>query len=119
MRNRRWMYAVVTGLLLAGAARSVLAQNQGKDKETKEPTKEAAAPAPKRYLFEMRNKPWSGVFEWLVDQTGVPFSGENQPPAGTMTFIAPRVGNQPKMFTMPEIIDLINENLLPKKFLLL
>ncbi len=71
MRNRRWMYALLTGLALAGAARSVLAQNETKDKEpAKEPAKEATREGAssketakdKRYLFEMRNKPWAGVF---------------------------------------------------------
>src|SRR5438132_131851 len=24
------------------------------------------------YAFEMRDKPWGAVFEWLTDQTGIP-----------------------------------------------
>src|SRR5262245_5405211 len=141
MHDRRWTFALLTGLLIAGAARSVLAQNDSKAQPAKEPGKEATAPktdetkaqpgkepgregtAPKSkektYVFEMRNKPWAGVIEWLVDNTGLPFISDNTPPTGTFTYVAPRTGLNPKALTMSEIFDVVNENLIAKKFVLI
>jgi type II secretory pathway component GspD/PulD (secretin) len=71
--------------------------------------------APEKLLtFEMRNKPWSSVLEWLADQTGLPFVGSIPP--GTFTFIPPR---REEKFTVPQIIDLLNEALAPQKCLLI
>ncbi len=121
MQDRRWTFALLTGLLLAGAARSVLAQHETKAQPAKEPAKEATAPKSKEktYLFEMRNKPWAGVIEWLSDNTGLPFISDNTAPSGTFTFVEPRTGLQPKQRTMAEIFDMVNENLIAKKFVLI
>ncbi len=71
-----------------------------------------AAPAEKRVKFEFSNKPWKQVFEWLTDQTGLAFTGINIPP-GSYTYMAPKgsVGAT-QGFTIPEVIDKINEALL-------
>lgn len=131
MPDRRWMYALVTGLLLAGAARSVLAQNEAKTQPAKESgkeatkdtskdaSKEAAVPKEKTYIVEFRNKPWAGIFEWLVDQTGLPLIGDNQPPTGVFNYIAPRTGLKPKQYTLSEVVDILNEGLITKKYILL
>ena len=47
MRDRRWMFALLTGLLLAGAARSVLGQTGSKEPAAKEGAKDGAKDAPK------------------------------------------------------------------------
>src|SRR4051794_29533987 len=81
----------------------------------------AAEPAPparppeKAVAFEMRDKPWGSVLEWLSDQTGLPVL-TNHKPAGTFTFIAPRLGGSPRKYTIPEVIDLLNEALLNQKY---
>ncbi len=59
--------------------------------------------------FEMRDKKWSAVFEWLADQTGMPFSSVFPPPAGTLTFINPTSNGQPRTYTLAEVFDVINE----------
>ncbi len=59
------------------------------------------------YHFEMRQKPWREVLEWLADRTQLAFIGVHIP-TGTFTFI-PTKGKQ---FTVPQIIDVINEGLL-------
>lgn len=64
--------------------------------------------------FEMREKPWASVLEWLTDQTGMPFVGDLRP-TGSFTFIGPRG----KSYTLPEIIDILNESLLTQKRLLI
>jgi RNA polymerase sigma factor (sigma-70 family) len=66
----------------------------------------------KRYPFEVRNKKWSEVLEWLSDQTGLPVVAPSVP-TGTFTFISPRPTDQAKRtYTLSEVIDFINEGLL-------
>jgi WD40 repeat protein/serine/threonine protein kinase len=71
--------------------------------------------AEKKYTFEIRNKPWSQVLEWFADQTGLALVGSA--PTGTFNFI----GQPNKTYTLPQIIDIINEGLLnqSQKFLLI
>jgi hypothetical protein len=69
-------------------------------------------PVAKRSTFEFRNKPWPAVLEWLADQTGLYFTGDR--PTGTFTFI-PTAG---KSFTIPEIIDILNEALAGQQLLI-
>jgi hypothetical protein len=66
------------------------------------------------YSFEMRGKPWSAVFEWLTDKTGRGFSSTNNP-SGTRNVITPKG----KKYTIPQIIDLVNDGLLSQKWVLL
>src|SRR5689334_13980241 len=57
--------------------------------EAKKP--ETLAQLQKKITFEMRDKPWSQVLEWLGDQSGMPvITGENKP-TGTLSFVAPKV----------------------------
>jgi type II secretion system protein D len=77
------------------------------------PGKENAS-RPKTVAFEMRDKPWSSVLEWLSDQTGLPVITSYKP-TGTFSFIDPKK----KEYTIPEIIDILNEGLLEKKFVLI
>jgi len=96
-----------------------LSHSMGQDK--KEPDEKSKAgetvkAKEKQLLFEMRAKPWEQVIEWLVDQTGTPFVSEIKPPTSSFTFIAPRIAGKPKLYTIPEIIDIINEGLLAKNF---
>src|SRR5262249_18133542 len=71
----------------------------------------------KMVAFEMRDKPWSAVLEWLADQTGIPVNAGPEKPTGTMTFIAPK--SAPKEYTIPQVIDILNENLSQQKLLLI
>lgn len=79
----------------------------------------AAAPAAdKKLRFEFRDKRWPEVLEWLSEQTGLPVITV-QKPTGTFTFVAPKVNGQPREYTIPEIIDIINEALTQQKFMLI
>ncbi len=65
----------------------------------------------KRLAFEMREQPWANVLDWLVEVTGLPLVSATQPPAGSFTFISPKS----KLYTMPEVFDIVNEGLAPHK----
>jgi beta-lactamase regulating signal transducer with metallopeptidase domain len=71
--------------------------------------------AGKMRKFEVRDKPWSEVFEWLSEQTGLPvmMSNDNKP-SGKFTYISPKN----KAFTIPQIIDILNESLEKQNYLL-
>ena len=73
-------------------------------------TPPAASPAPfggKKVAFSFDSKPWAGVFEWLTNQTDLPVITTYKP-SGTFTFQGPAG----KLYTVPEVIDIINEALL-------
>ena len=73
----------------------------------------------KRYAIEFDRKPWKFVFEWLADASGLAFINiDAPPPSGTFTFINPRVDGKPKTYTIPEIIEIINDGLAPRFMLL-
>lgn len=86
-----------------------------------QPRPEEAKPknADQTVAFEMRQVPWPKVFEWLSDQTGLPVITNNLVVTDTFNFISPRVGKEPRKYTVPEVIDLINEGLLRQKFTLI
>ena len=70
----------------------------------------AAAPLPfggKKVAFAFDSKPWAGVFEWMTNQTDLPIITTYKP-SGTFTFQGPAG----KLYTIPEVIDIINEALL-------
>jgi general secretion pathway protein D len=74
----------------------------------------------KRIAFEMRAKPWAQVFEWLSDQTGLPFISNYPPPTGSFNFINPRIdGKEPRKYTIGEVIDIVNEGLQQYKYVLI
>jgi type II secretory pathway component GspD/PulD (secretin) len=75
-----------------------------------------ARPADKKVFFEMRDKPWSQVLEWLSDITNLPVL-TNYRPTGTFTFLPP--GRGPKEYTLAQVIDILNEGLLHQKYLLI
>jgi RNA polymerase sigma factor (sigma-70 family) len=76
----------------------------------------------KRFAFEVRNKPWSQVFEWLSNQTGLPVIAPSVP-TGTFTFIPPGAAQAKKTYALRDIIDFVNEGLLAnagaQKFILI
>jgi hypothetical protein len=80
-------------------------------------TAQKAGPRPvkwdeKKIAFEMRDQPWSKVFEWFVDQSDMPFVSKVPPPPGTFTFINPNVDGKPRQYTLTEIHVIINEVLI-------
>jgi hypothetical protein len=81
----------------------------------KTPTGVAAGGPAKTFTFQARAKPWGDVFTWLTEQTGLPVVATSRP-TGTFTFLPPAPG---KKYTLPEVIDVLNEALLQKRLLLL
>lgn len=64
--------------------------------------------------FEMDDKRWTDVFEWLSDQTELPVITTFKPP-GTFTFIGPKGAR----YTIPEIVAIINQALLRQDMILI
>jgi type II secretory pathway component GspD/PulD (secretin) len=77
----------------------------------KQPPSQPAKPL----TFEFRNTPWSTVLEWLSDQTGLAVITPLKP-TGTFTFVPPQ---SHKSYSVPEVIDILNEALLSQKYLLI
>src|SRR5262249_44773168 len=76
-----------------------------------------SAPAEaKKFAFEFRNKPWGSMFDWLSDQTGLPVTITSKP-TGTFSFISTQ--GRGKQYTLPEIIDILNEALSDQQYLLI
>jgi hypothetical protein len=59
--------------------------------------------------FEMDKKPWSEVFVWLVEKLDLPLAAGCSL-KGTFTFIGPKG----RSYTLPRIVDILNEALLAK-----
>jgi RNA polymerase sigma factor (sigma-70 family) len=87
------------------------AEQPPRDKE-KDKGKPAPAPKPgeKQYYFAMDNKPWGEVLQWLSEQTGLACVSASKP-TGAFTFVPPRVNGSLKEYTIPEILDILNEAL--------
>ncbi|MFO0967069.1 MAG: secretin N-terminal domain-containing protein [Gemmataceae bacterium] len=134
--------SILVGVLALGLGLLATRGVTGQDKDKKEPETKAKVGEPvkdkatepgkdkvdeptvpvkgKLLLFEMRGKPWEQVFEWLADQTGLHYVSEYKAPTGSFTFIAPRTADgKPRLYTVPDVIDIINEALLAKKHTLL
>jgi type II secretory pathway component GspD/PulD (secretin) len=78
----------------------------------------AGKAAEKRFALRMEAVPWKKVFAWLADQTGLPVVAE-QVPTGTFTFLPPAsAGKAPRTYTIPEVLDVLNDALLASKHLL-
>jgi general secretion pathway protein D len=92
---------------------------QGGDPDKKDAGKPKETPL-RTYTFEFANAPWSEVLSWLSDVTGQAVVTVIRPP-GTFTFIPPKVApgsKDSKKYTVPEIIDVLNEALLVPKFMI-
>ena len=102
--------SVVISALDAGAAQPP--QKDKKDDPAKLQIRTSDSPPAKTetlktYTFEMNKKPWEQVIQWLAEITGLTFIGTKYP-TGTFNFYDPKK----KQYTIPEIIDKINEGLL-------
>ena len=76
-----------------------------------------------RFIFEMRDKPWVGkdsVLTWLGEKAELPVL-INHKPFANFNFIAPppRKGEEPRKYTIPEIIDILNEALSQQQLVLI
>src|SRR5262249_47998141 len=100
-------WAVATGA--AGSGGSIQAEPQAAQTTQANGDK---APAPeKKFAFEMRDKPWNTVLEWLADNSGMQVSTTNKP-QGTFTFINPKHAQ----YTIPEVVDILNNALVHQNY---
>ncbi len=90
-------------LLLGGLA---VGTSSGQPAKPDKPDKKEEAKE-KTVKFAFDGKAWRAVFEWLAETTGKPVV-TNFYPTGTFTFIGPAN----KEYTIPQVIDILNEALL-------
>src|SRR5947208_3049966 len=114
-RRKMWTLGALLALSGGVAQAQPFLDDQPKAPPPGSEVKPAAAEP--RYAFEMRDKRWLDVFEWLSDKTKLPIN-TTEKPDGTFTYIGVRKGSDTPTYTIPEIIDIINEGLETKKFLL-
>ena len=73
----------------------------------------------KRYVLEFDRAPWKAVFERLSDVSGLAFRNSDDPlPTGTFSYINPGVNGVKRTYTVAEIIEIINDGLVPRYTLL-
>jgi hypothetical protein len=109
--------------LLTGSALATCASAQGTVKGAPGLSKGPAGaqkPGPanpgvpeKRISFSMGKKSWQGadgVLSWLSDQLGIPLVA-SKVPTGSFTFTPPVVNGVAQTYTLPEVVDLINQQL--------
>src|ERR1022692_2458988 len=107
---------VLAGLGFMGLAATTTAQSPPKKLDPKPVSETRVNWNAKKVVFEMRGKKWGDVFEWLADQSGMPYSSTYPPPGGTYTFINPKNdAGKPREYTLREIWDIINETLLVRE----
>jgi type II secretory pathway component GspD/PulD (secretin) len=106
-----WLtWGVVFGLFAVGGLGAVEARQVAKQDKQK--------PEPRTYAFRWQNAPWTQVLKRLAEITGLPVITTHTP-TGSFTFIPPKVdGKEDKKYTIPEIIDILNEALLAQKFII-
>jgi hypothetical protein len=76
---------------------------------------EAFANGKRRVAFPKRKMSWSEAIEWLVDESGLPYVAGDMPTTDAFEFKGPAGAK----FTFTEVVDILNESLLPVQFLLI
>ena len=66
------------------------------------------------FSFQTNAIPWNELFNWLSNRTGMPVLTQVKTPTGSLNIISPK-GTR---YTLPQVLDLINENLLEQQCLL-
>ncbi|MCI0461115.1 MAG: hypothetical protein L0Z62_29550 [Gemmataceae bacterium] len=112
--SQRWAAAFLTAAV--GLALGLPAQAAQDTSTTTTQTGPAGAKE-KRVAFTAQEMPWRKVFEWLSEQTGLPYLARHMP-AGNFTFLAPKVGKEPRPVTVTEVLDAVNDALLTDSFVL-
>jgi type II secretory pathway component GspD/PulD (secretin) len=62
-------------------------------------------------------QPWPKAFAWLAEVTGLPFVSGQTSPKGTFAYVPPRA-DKARRYTVPEVLDIMNDALLPSGYLL-
>ena len=73
-----------------------------------------------RVTFEFSDARWDEVIRWFVKESGLGYSSTEKPPTGSFNFQPPRgPDNKVKQYTITEIIDVLNDAMLGKGYLLM
>jgi type II secretory pathway component GspD/PulD (secretin) len=78
------------------------------------PSGMAQEPKEKQLSFQANSMPWRELFNWLADRTGTPVVTQGRTPTGSFDLISP----QGTKYTVTQVLDLINVNLMEQKYLL-
>src|SRR5262245_44675562 len=112
--RRVWVWLAATAVL-ATAAVSIDALPPDPDP----PPRPAAALEQKTVKFEFRDARWTDVLDWFQKETQLPFISPYKP-TGSFNFIPAKLPNgQTREYTIPDVIDILNEALLLQKFILI
>jgi hypothetical protein len=104
---------VVLGATPAGALASafvvqvVRQEPPGRPAKPDQPAKPGQPARARAFRLEFRAQPWTDVLKWLSNETGTP-ANATRIPTGKFTFVGP----EKKAYTLPEVIDIINDGLL-------
>jgi hypothetical protein len=91
--------ALVTAILLLFAPAGMAQESRIKEKELS---------------FQASGMPWKELFSWFADRTGMPVVTQGKTPTGSFDIISP----QGTKYTVTQVLDLINVNLMEQKYLL-
>jgi hypothetical protein len=70
-----------------------------------------------RYACNFNKAPWAKVLAWLTEITELPVIASNMP-TGSFTFVPPSIGGMEMTYTVPEIIDILNESLFTQQYMI-
>ena len=80
---------------------------------------EHPSPEPKTIAFTFSDAPWETVIRWFAKETNTAFVGTEKPPTGTFNFFPPNdLEGKVKLYTIPEIVDIINDALITKGYIM-
>src|ERR1700746_357983 len=68
----------------------------------------------KELSFQASSMPWKELFSWFADRSGTPVLTQGRTPTGSFDLISP----QGTKYTVTQVLDLINVNLMEQKYLL-
>src|SRR5438874_6989525 len=84
-----------------------------------QPPRPAAALEQKTVKFEFRDARWQDVLDWFSKEAHLPYIS-NYKPTGSFNFIPEKLANgQNREYTLPEVIDILNDALILQKFILI
>ncbi len=74
----------------------------------------------KLVTLEFEDARWEEVFRWFTKETGLGFASTDKPPTGTFSFKPPRgADGKVKQYTIKEVIDVLNDALVKKGYVLM
>ncbi len=104
---RRWLPVVAVAAYASGAEAQV-----PRAQEPMKPMTAGATKPEKEYGVSFKEEPWPAVFDWFSKESGLTYIDTVKPP-GTLTIRSDR------KYTLPQVLDLLNEALAQKKMVII